>query len=172
MDTLSVLPYRQSLGNAPVYFLSPLLVFLSSHGSSCRAATAPPAFSAGGSTGCALRCAALTRRFSSQRGEFYPGAGLKIEIAYLNGSGAGVMFEAGDTETMALFQLSGWTLLTAVNLTLFSLLHNPCSTTIYTIYKETGSGKWTAVAALLPLIIGLLVTFTVAQTWRLVSGLL
>ena len=38
----------------------------------------------------------------------------------------------------------GWTLLTAVNLMLFSLLHNPCSTTIYTIYKETGSAKWTA----------------------------
>ena len=35
------------------------------------------------------------------------------------------------------------TLLTAVNLMLFSLLHNPCSTTIYTIYKETRSAKWT-----------------------------
>ncbi|GAB4445153.1 MAG: nucleoside recognition domain-containing protein [Anaerolineae bacterium] len=85
------------------------------------------------------------------------------------GAGAGVMFETGDSETMALFQAGGWTLLTAVNLMLFSLLHNPCSTTIYTIYKETGSKKWTAVAALLPLAIGVVVTFTVAQVWRLVS---
>jgi ferrous iron transport protein B len=31
----------------------------------------------------------------------------------------------------------GWTLLTAVNLMLFSLLHNPCSTTIYTISRRS-----------------------------------
>ena len=42
-------------------------------------------------------------------------------------------------------------MLTAVNLMLFSLVHNPCSTTIYTIYKETKSAKWTALASLLPL---------------------
>jgi ferrous iron transport protein B len=29
---------------------------------------------------------------------------------------------------------------------LFCLAHNPCSTTIYTIYKETGSAKWTVIA--------------------------
>ncbi len=88
------------------------------------------------------------------------------------GAGTGVMFETGDSETMALFEAGGWTLLTAVNLMLFSLLHNPCSTTIYTIYKETGSRKWTTVAALLPLLMGLIVTFTVAQVWRGVSFLL
>lgn len=72
-------------------------------------------------------------------------------------------------ELMQIFQLGGWTLLTAVNLMLFSLIHNPCSTTIYTIYKETGSRKWTAVAALLPLALGFVVTFFVAQIWRLVA---
>jgi ferrous iron transport protein B len=87
------------------------------------------------------------------------------------GSGAGVMFELdSQADTMALFSAGGWTLLTAVNLMLFSLLHNPCSTTIYTIYKETGSKKWTAVAALLPLVMGFVVTFFVAQIWRLVAG--
>jgi ferrous iron transport protein B len=85
------------------------------------------------------------------------------------GAGAGVMFETGQTETLALFTADGWTLLTAVNLMLFSLLHNPCSTTIYTIYKETGSRKWTAIATFLPLVIGLVVTFTVAQVWRLIA---
>jgi ferrous iron transport protein B len=50
---------------------------------------------------------------------------------------------------------------------LFSLLHNPCSTTIYTIYKETGSVKWTVVSTLLPVAIGVLVTFSVAFVWRL-----
>ncbi len=72
-------------------------------------------------------------------------------------------------DLMRIFQAGGWTLLTAVNLMLFSLIHNPCSTTIYTIYKETGSRKWTAVAALLPLALGFIVTFFVAQVWRLVA---
>jgi len=85
------------------------------------------------------------------------------------GSGTGVMFELGQGETMSLFKAGGWTLLTAVNLMLFSLIHNPCSTTIYTIYKETGSLKWTSVAALLPLGMGFAVTFVVAQVWRLVA---
>ncbi len=87
------------------------------------------------------------------------------------GAGAGVMFELqSQADTLALFHAGGWTLLTAVNLMLFSLLHNPCSTTIYTIYRETGSKKWTAVSVLLPLAMGFIVTFFVAQIWRLLAG--
>jgi ferrous iron transport protein B len=64
----------------------------------------------------------------------------------------------------------GWTLLTAVNLMLFALLHNPCATTIITIYKETLSAKWTAVGALMPLAVAFLVTFLTATVWRLAFG--
>jgi ferrous iron transport protein B len=89
------------------------------------------------------------------------------------GAGAGVMFELDSLgETKNLLVASGWTLLTAVNLMLFSLLHNPCSTTIFTIYKETGSRKWTTISTLLPVVMGLVVTFFVAQVWRVVEGLL
>ncbi len=84
------------------------------------------------------------------------------------GEGAGVMFELDSANAMGeILKAGGWTLLTAVNLMLFSLLHNPCSTTIYTIYKETKSAKWTTVASVLPVIMGLVVTFLVAQVWRL-----
>jgi ferrous iron transport protein B len=84
------------------------------------------------------------------------------------GAGAGVMFELESvSDTGTLLRASGWTLLTGVNLMLFSLLHNPCSTTIYTIYKETRSAKWTAVSALMPLVMGFVVCFLVAQIWRL-----
>jgi ferrous iron transport protein B len=87
------------------------------------------------------------------------------------GSGAGVMFELDSvTSTGDLLRAGGWTLLTAINLMLFSLLHNPCSTTIYTIYKETRSARWTAVATLLPLAMGFTVCFLVAQVWRLAGG--
>jgi ferrous iron transport protein B len=61
----------------------------------------------------------------------------------------------------------GWTMLTAVNLMLFSLLHNPCATTILTIYKETMSKRWAVFGALMPLAIAVLVTFVVAAIWRL-----
>ncbi len=84
------------------------------------------------------------------------------------GEGAGVMFELdSDAATTAILRMGGWTLLTAVNLMLFSLIHNPCSTTLYTMYTESGSRKWTLVAALLPLAMGFAVTFVVAQVWRL-----
>ncbi len=86
------------------------------------------------------------------------------------GEGAGVIFELESATAMGdLLRAGGWTLLTGVNLMLFSLLHNPCSTTIYTIYKETRSVKWTTVATLLPLVMGFVVVFLVAQVWRLAA---
>ena len=86
------------------------------------------------------------------------------------GEGAGVMFELDSaSDTGSILRAGGWTLLTAINLMLFSLLHNPCSTTIYTIYKETKSVKWTTVASILPVILGFIVTFVVAQIWRIFS---
>jgi ferrous iron transport protein B len=95
---------------------------------------------------------------------------LTVLVTGLSGAGAGVMFETGDSETLSLLHAGGWTLLTAINLMLFSLLHNPCSTTLYTIYKETGSARWAAIAALLPVAIGFAVIFAIAQVWYLVSG--
>ena len=62
----------------------------------------------------------------------------------------------------------GWTLLTAVNLMLFSLLHNPCATTIITIYKETLSARWATIGALMPLAIAFVVTFVTATIARAV----
>lgn len=86
------------------------------------------------------------------------------------GQGAGVMFELNDLQSyLQVFQAGGWTLLTAVNLMLFSLVHNPCSTTIYTIYKETGSVKWTVVSTLLPVLMGFSICFGVAAVWRLLG---
>ncbi len=98
---------------------------------------------------------------------------LTVMMANLTGVGAGkgVMFEADSlAETNKVLQAGGWTLLTGINLMLFSLIHNPCSTTLYTIYKESGSKKWTLIAAVLPLALGFLVTFFVAQIWRLFGG--
>jgi ferrous iron transport protein B len=87
------------------------------------------------------------------------------------GQGAGVMFELeSSANTLMIFQAGGWSLLTGINLMLFSLIHNPCSTTIYTIYKETGSLKWTTISTILPVVMGVVVTFFIAQIWRLFGG--
>lgn len=84
------------------------------------------------------------------------------------GAGSGVMFELESQAAMAeIFRMGGWTVLTGINLMLFSLLHNPCSTTIYTIYKETGSVKWSIISTVLPLVMGIVVCFFTAQLWRL-----
>ncbi len=95
---------------------------------------------------------------------------LTVLVTGGSGSGAGVMFETSDAGVYRILTEGGWTLLTAVNLMLFSLIHNPCSTTIYTIYAETKSARWTAFATLLPVAMGFFVTFIVAQVWRLVGG--
>jgi ferrous iron transport protein B len=79
-----------------------------------------------------------------------------------------------DLESMSelrtlLVDQNGWTMLTAVNLMLFSLLHNPCATTIMTIYKETLSAKWAALGALMPLTVAFLVTFLTASVARMLG---
>lgn len=87
------------------------------------------------------------------------------------GGDSGVMFELDSVaDTASILQAGGWTLLTAINLMIFSLLHNPCSTTIFTIYKETKSIKWTLIPTFLPIVMGLTITFFVAQIWRIFFG--
>ena len=51
----------------------------------------------------------------------------------------------------------GWNLITAINVMIFTVLHFPCTTTLLTIKKETGSLKWTLLSFALPTICGILV---------------
>ncbi len=67
----------------------------------------------------------------------------------------------------ALLTQNGWTWVTAVCVVLFCLMHWPCSTTLLTIKKETGSLKWMAVGFLLPTIFGLAACALVANLARL-----
>jgi ferrous iron transport protein B len=98
---------------------------------------------------------------------------LTVHVAGIKGqgAGAGVLFETGDHfALMNILHNGGWTVLTGVNLMLFSLLHNPCSTTLYTIYKETGKWKWVVLAAVIPLVMGFAVTATTTAVWHLLGG--
>ena len=82
--------------------------------------------------------------------------------------GVGMMSDITSYEQLRtlLVDQHGWTMLTAVNLMLFSVLHNPCATTILTIWRETRSAKWTTIGALMPLVLAFLVTFLVATAVR------
>ncbi len=86
--------------------------------------------------------------------------------------GAGTMIN-GPSSNSAIFDLlvngHGWTMLTAVNLMLFSLLHNPCATTIMTIYKETKSLKWATLSVVMTLGTAIVVTFLTASIARLLG---
>ena len=87
-------------------------------------------------------------------------------MAYLAGSQMTELDQAG---TAALFRGANWTMLTAVCMMLFSLLHFPCGTTTWTIYRETRSIKWTLWSNLMPLGLAIVVCATVAGIWRLVT---
>ena len=50
---------------------------------------------------------------------------------------------------------NGWTILTAINVMLFTVFHFPCATTLLTIKKETGSWKWTAISFFIPTVCGI-----------------
>ena len=61
-----------------------------------------------------------------------------------------------------------WTIITAINVMIFSLLHFPCSTTLITIYKETKSLKWTVLAFLIPTICGIVVCMVTNGVYQLI----
>ncbi|MEG2081604.1 MAG: ferrous iron transport protein B [Oscillospiraceae bacterium] len=67
---------------------------------------------------------------------------------------------------------NGWTWITAVSVLLFSLFHWPCSTTLLTIKKETGSLKWTALSLFIPTAVGFIICFVFAGAARLVQSLM
>ncbi|MBR5808612.1 MAG: ferrous iron transporter B, partial [Clostridia bacterium] len=89
-----------------------------------------------------------------------------IVMAYLSQGTISDTLSLG--EMKELFVANGWTILTAVNTILFSLFHWPCSTTLLTIKKETGSLKWTFAAFIIPTLAGI----TICMITNLVFSLL
>ena len=88
-------------------------------------------------------------------------------MAYL---ATGSLVEFDDLTALGqLLTQHGWTWLTACCTMLFSLFHWPCSTTCLTIYKETGSVKWTALAVALPTMMGLGLCLILATAARLLG---
>ncbi|HHX80150.1 MAG TPA: ferrous iron transport protein B [Acholeplasmataceae bacterium] len=88
-----------------------------------------------------------------------------ILMAYLS-TGNMVEYESIDSLRTILIN-NGWTYHTAINLLLFSLFHWPCSTTLLTIKKETGSWKWTFAGFIIPSLIGIIVCMVTTFIYHL-----
>lgn len=74
----------------------------------------------------------------------------------------GTMVQMGDMNTIKeILTLNGWSITTAICTIVFSLMHWPCSTTLLTIKKETGSIKWTLWSIIIPTACGLILCFII-----------
>jgi len=100
----------------------------------------------------------------------FPANEIVIPIVILSYMATGSLTDMSSlADLRALLVSHGWTWLTAVCVMLFSLMHWPCGTTCWTIRKETGSWKWTAVSFLVPTVCGMLACFVVANLARLLG---
>ena len=89
-----------------------------------------------------------------------------ILMCYLGGN---TLVNIEDTFSIGQILLNhGWTILTAINVMIFTCLHFPCTTTLLTIKKESGSLKWTALSFLLPTICGIVICMCTTLVYNLV----
>ena len=80
-----------------------------------------------------------------------PANEIVIPIIIMSYTASGAMLEFDTLKDLKqLLDANGWTWLTGLNVMLFSLMHFPCGTTLWTIRKETGSMKWTLAAFAIP----------------------
>lgn len=100
----------------------------------------------------------------------FPANEIVVPVMLMAYTKAGVLVDVTSTSVLKdLLILNGWTMQTAICFLIFMLFHFPCSTTILTIKKETGSLKWTILSFLLPLLVGILLCLCVKGMFFLFS---
>lgn len=98
----------------------------------------------------------------------FPANEIVVPIILMAYTYSGTITEMRDlTSLHALLTANGWTGITAVSFLLFSLMHWPCSTTLLTVKKETGSLKWTLLSALIPTAAGFIICFIFSNIAKL-----
>lgn len=83
-----------------------------------------------------------------------PANEIVLPIAVMIYMGAGSVTGVGNEQMKSIFLANGWDAFTALSVIFFSLFHWPCTTTLLTIKKETGSFGYTALSILIPTVIG------------------
>ncbi len=91
-----------------------------------------------------------------------PANEIVIPIILMAYSASGTLVEySGLAELGGILRANGWNAITALCVIIFMLCHFPCSTTLITIKKESGSVWWAVLAAILPTLIGLIICMSV-----------
>lgn len=99
-----------------------------------------------------------------------PANEIVIPILIMGYLSTGSLSELESLENLRQLLVSrGWTWLTGVCVMLFSLMHFPCATTLWTIRKESQSAKWTLAAFVIPTVVGMILCFVVANGARLLG---
>lgn len=99
----------------------------------------------------------------------FPANEIVIPIIIMSYSAMGTLPDLGSTaEIQTLLTQNGWTEATAVCFILFSLMHWPCSTSLITVKKETGSLKYTLLATALPTAMGIIACIIAAEIMRVI----
>ena len=97
-----------------------------------------------------------------------PANEIVVPIMLMSYLSQGVLQQPGSlAEMQGVFLANGWTPGTALCVMLFMLMHWPCATTLMTIRKETGSAKWTMLAAVLPTLCGITACIIVNGLYQL-----
>jgi ferrous iron transport protein B len=100
----------------------------------------------------------------------FPANEIVVPILMMSYMASGSMMEVESlTELKAMLVSHGFTPVTALCMMLFSLMHWPCSTTCWTIKKESQSFGWTLLSFLIPTLTGIIICFLVANTARLMG---
>ena len=99
-----------------------------------------------------------------------PANEIVIPIILMAYSSSGALIDySGLSELGELLRANGWNSLTALCVIIFMLCHFPCSTTLMTIKKESGSIGWTILAAILPTLVGIILCMTVSAIARILG---
>lgn len=100
----------------------------------------------------------------------FPANEIVIPIIIMSYMATGSLVEINSmTELHSLLISNGWSIITAICVMLFSLMHWPCSTTCLTIKKETKSIKWTLISFLVPTVTGMIICFIFTSMARLLG---
>ena len=98
-----------------------------------------------------------------------PANEIVLPIILMSYIGQGTLVDLEDTFAIGeILRQNGWTLLTGINVMIFTLLHFPCSTTLLTIKKEAGGWKWAIISFLLPTLCGVILCVMTTFVWNII----
>lgn len=97
-----------------------------------------------------------------------PANEIVLPIALMTYLSSGVLSDYSSVENLKeILIANGWTIKTALCACIFSMFHFPCATTLFTIFKETKSIKYTLLSIITPLTNGIIICCVINALFNL-----